>query len=327
MSVLITGAGIVGCQVARVLVDRGQPVVMLDLAPNRAHIESLVPPGAVEIVQGDVRDAAALETLAVRHDVRDIVHTAALLTGPSALDPRRAVEVNVGGAVNMLELARQGVVRRVVLSGSTTVTYSAFESYADGGIPEDFAMRAVSQQPGSFYSATKLAMEFVAGLYHREFNVDAVVVRYGAVLGAWGGQNDGLVARMLSNLLAAAQQARPAVVADAAHIWQGIEEFVDARDCASGTVAALDAVDLHQRVYTLSSDKGWTWRSFIDAVREVCPDLQVDCRVDATGGFARFPHPRRATSDISAAARDLGWSPKYSLRESIEHFAAVTKSS
>ncbi len=325
MTVLITGAGIVGSQIARQLVARGERPVLLDLAPRRAPIESVVPPGSFDLVSADVRDAAALDEAVARFGVHDIVHTAALLTGASRGNPRLAVEVNVGGAVNLMELARKGAIRRVVLCSSTTVTYPAFDSYVDRPIPEDFAMRVVSQAPGSFYSATKLSAEFIAALYRQQWGVDVVTVRYGAVLGAWGGENAGLVARMLASLIVPARQGRESVIDDPAFVWEGIEEFIDVRDCARGTLAVLDAPQLPQHLYTLSSDRGWTLEAFIDAVRQVCPALRTRFAVQPKGGFAGFPRMRLATSDISAAARDLGWAPVHSLRDSIACFAEAIR--
>jgi UDP-glucose 4-epimerase len=78
-------------------------------------------------------------------------------------------------------------------------------------------------------------------------------------------------------------------------------------------------------VYTLSSDQGWTFKQFIEVLRQVCPELHVRCEAAAQGGFARFPLVRHATSDIRAAARDLGWKPQFSLRQSVEHFAEVLR--
>lgn len=324
MTILITGAGIVGCQIAQQLAATGIRPILYDLSPNRDLITTLVADGTFELVQGDVRDAARLADVVATHKVDAIIHTAALLTGPSRANPRLAMEVNIGGALNVLELARSGQVRKVVLCSSTTVTYPAFDSYPLSPIPEDFSLRAISQSPASFYSATKLSSEFMASLYHRLLGVNVVVVRYGAVLGAWRGDNVGLVARMLGNLLGPARRGEVAVVTDPAHVWEGIEEFVDARDCATGTLAALRADRLPQHVYTLSSDRGWTVEQFNDVVREVCPGLRIRYEVQARGGFAGFPLVRRATSDISAAARDLGWRPHYSLKDSIEYFATVT---
>jgi UDP-glucose 4-epimerase len=323
MTTLITGAGIVGSQIAKQLVDIGQTPILLDLKPMPSHIGSVVPLKNVQLIQADVCDLQALRKICLAKGVQNIIHTAAMLTGPANDNPRAAVEVNIGGSINCLELARENTVSKVVLAGSTTVTYSTFGIPRGALISEDFELHAVSEAPKSFYSATKLAMEMLAGLYHSKHGVNCVVVRYGAVLGAWSGPNVGMIAAMVSNLLGAAAENRVAVIDDVRFIWAGVEEFVDARDCASGTLAALHASTHSQRVYTISNNKGWTMPAFLDVVKQVCPRLRIDQRHAATAGIGGFPFPRQAVSDLSAAQKDLNWSPKYSLGESLAYFAEI----
>lgn len=323
MAVLVTGAGVIGCQVARVLVERGERVVLYDLRPVPEHIASIVELSRVTVVQGDITDGERLAKTASAHGIDRIVHTAACLTGPARNDPPMAAAVNVVGSAMVMELARRAGVKRVVLSGSTTVYYPIFKDFCGERIPEDFGMRVASEHPGSFYSATKLAMEAFAHLYVEQHGLDVVVVRYGAVLGAWSGPNAGTISAMVQAYLGAAAQGRPAVIDNPAHVWAGVEEFVDARDCAAGTVAALDAKTLRQRIYHISCDRAYTLEEFVASVRRVYPALKVDIRAKTGGGIAGLPYARRAPSDISAARRDLGYAPRYSLDDSLRYFARL----
>jgi NAD(P)-dependent dehydrogenase (short-subunit alcohol dehydrogenase family) len=113
--VLVTGAGIIGSHIARRLVEQGREVLLVDLAPAHQHIASIVDPASLHIVQADVTDAGALVTLAERYHIESVIHTAAMLTGPSLQQPARAVAVNIGGAINVMELARRGIVRELSL--------------------------------------------------------------------------------------------------------------------------------------------------------------------------------------------------------------------
>lgn len=321
--VLVTGAGIIGSHIARLLVEQGREVVLLDLAPEARHIASIVDPGALSIVQGDVTDAAMLRALAERHRIEGVIHTAAMLTKASQQQPARAVDVNIGGAVNIMELVRHGLVRRAILASSTSFQYPAFNAPRSGSIPEDFRIDIVGQAPRSIYSATKLAMEFLASNYVDLYGADVGVVRYAAVLGAWSGPNVGIVSRLVQSLFEAARRDEAAVIDDQSQVWDGIEEFVDARDCAAGSLAALDAPALTSRIYHLTSPTGHTFEQFIETARGLYPKLRVEQHVRPRGGLANFPWPRTALSDISAARRDLGYEPAYSLRQSLEYFAAL----
>jgi nucleoside-diphosphate-sugar epimerase len=322
--VLVTGAGIVGSHIAQRLVQQGHDVVLLDLDPKLSHISSIVDVTNINIVKADVTDATMLATLAEEYQIEGVIHTAVMLTGPSQQAPARSVAVNVGGAVNVMELARCGLVRRVILVGSTSHQYPTFNRPRSSCIPENFQIDIVSQAPRSVYSATKLAMEFLAWNFVDSFGVDVGVVRCAAVLGAWSGPNAGLMSRLVTSLLGAASRGETAFIDDRSQVWEGVEEFIDARDCAAGAVAALFAPALTSRVYHLTNPTGYTFDQFVEAVKAICPRLRVQKRVTTQGGLAGFPWARTALSDISAARRELGYSPTYSLHQSLEHIASLS---
>ena len=60
MAVLITGAGLIGCQTAALLAARGDKVVLLDLRAEPLLVSSVLPLERVTLEAGDVRDRAAM---------------------------------------------------------------------------------------------------------------------------------------------------------------------------------------------------------------------------------------------------------------------------
>ena len=63
MSTLITGAGLIGCQTAALLVARGERVVLLDRAPEPRYIASVLPLDAVVVETADISDREGLKAL------------------------------------------------------------------------------------------------------------------------------------------------------------------------------------------------------------------------------------------------------------------------
>jgi len=106
MRTLITGAGLIGCQTARLLVERGEEVVLLDKAPQPQHMASVLPLPAVQIETGDISDRAALLDLLQRQRITQVVHTAAALSTAIRRDPALAADVNFLGTVNAGPAAR-----------------------------------------------------------------------------------------------------------------------------------------------------------------------------------------------------------------------------
>jgi nucleoside-diphosphate-sugar epimerase len=107
------GAGFLGLHLARRLLAGGHDVRTLDVVPlGDAELE-----GSVEELHGDVRNADRVRTLVEGADV--VVHAAAALPIQASRGAIRSV--NVGGTENVLRVARDVGVRRVVFISSTAV--------------------------------------------------------------------------------------------------------------------------------------------------------------------------------------------------------------
>jgi UDP-glucose 4-epimerase len=315
MTILITGAGIIGSLTALALTQQGRQCVLIDVKPDETAIRSVLGAAEVPIVRGDILDLEFLLGIIDRHRVDRIVHTAALLNFAIGEQPRRGIEVNIMGAVNVLEAARLRHLKRVVLASSTTLAYPAFGQYEIGPLAEDLQLRVLSQRPMSLYSATKQANEQIMLLYIAQFGVDAIALRYAAVLGDWRGPNNSIPGTLLRTFGQAIKQRLPAVINEKRLVWLGGEEFVDARDCAAANTVALFAETPQQRVYTIASGKLYTFADFVAAARSLDPGLKVELGFEPTAGFAGSPVIRNYPSDISAATRELGFSPQHDLAD------------
>lgn len=314
MSVLVTGAGLIGRLTAGLLAARGDRVVLADIkAPAGLAVEAC-----------DVTDAAALDALVVRHGITAIIHTAAMLSTGIRQDPVAGVRVNVMGTVNVLDVARRHRFRRVVCASSSTVGYTTFGRHGPAPIEEDLPLHLISERPASIYAASKIAGEHFAWLYHDLYGVDVVSLRYAAVLGASSEPPSSVPGRLLARLLDGAATGEHVVLDDPFMAWDGGEEFVDARDCAAANVAALDAAAPAQRVYNVAPGTWCTLAEFVAAVRDVAPGLSVTLPPPSGKGFAGFPHLRPAPSDTGAAARDLGFRCAHSLTDTIRHVRDMT---
>ncbi|KVH02559.1 NAD(P)-dependent oxidoreductase [Burkholderia sp. BCCIQ04A] len=318
MTTLITGAGLIGRMTARRLRAHGERVLLADI--RQPLPDDL---GDLPLVQLDVTDWQSLSNLIRAHRVHSIAHTAAMLTPAVRRDPLTGVRVNVMGTTNVLEAARQFELRRVVIASSTTVMYSAFGSLPGTPLPEDFSYRIVSERPASIYACTKVANEHLALAYAQQYAVDAVVLRYGAVLGTGSEAASSVPGQMLDCLLRAVRSGEPARFEDDKLLWGGREEFIDVRDCATATVAALHAKQPAQRVYNVATGEWFTFAEFVEAVRRRFGTLQVaDVRLPS-GGLSGFPFQRPAPSDVEAAWRELAFRARYSLDDTLANIVGI----
>jgi len=190
------GAGFIGSHVAEALVARGHRVIILDdLSSGR---RSNVPAGA-ELVVLDVRSREAAELL-VDRGVEILVHHAAQMdVRRSVEDPRFDADVNILGLLNLLEAARRGRVRQIVLASTGGAIYGEQDAFPAG---EDHPVRPLSP-----YGVAKLASERYLYFYHCQYGLDATCLRYANVYGPRQNPHGeaGVVAIFLHKLLAGEQ--------------------------------------------------------------------------------------------------------------------------
>ncbi len=148
---LITGgAGFLGINLTRYLLERGQRVVSLDIAPfNYSGVTD-----RVQVITGDVRDAQAVRAALEGVDI--VVHAAAALP---LYDPADIFSTEVDGTRTVLEAASQNGVERVLHISSTAVY----------GIPDHHPLLATDPLHGvGPYGEAKVLAEQVCEEYRRK---------------------------------------------------------------------------------------------------------------------------------------------------------------
>ena len=149
---LVTGGtGFIGSHIVRALLDRGRRVRCL-VRPNsvRTNLDGL----SIEIVEGDLTDAASLRELV--HGGKTLYHCAADYR-LWARDPREIFRSNVEGTRNILELADEAGVERIVYTSSV----AAIGLMADGS-PADEQTRMREKDLIGPYKRSKYDAEGVA---------------------------------------------------------------------------------------------------------------------------------------------------------------------
>ena len=178
MSVLVTGAaGLIGSQIVRTLLDRGESVVALDRILSTGRLDGLMSDGKIATSEVDVTDLDALEAIMRENDVERIIHTAAILPPTSEEQPHLSYEVNIGGTNNVFEAAYRNDVKRVVYP-SSIATYGDQSDHGDAVLDEESM-----QRPFSLYGVAKLANEFAARAYTRNTGLDCRGLRICTVFG------------------------------------------------------------------------------------------------------------------------------------------------
>jgi UDP-glucuronate 4-epimerase len=184
-AILVTGgAGFIGSHVVDRLLAAGERVVCLDsldtllydASIKRANLQEAFRSDRFHWVEGDIRDAATLETLFGRYRFDSLFHAAALAgVRPSIEKPLLYQDVNVRGTLLLLDYACRHKVKNFVFASSSSV-YGA-----DTKVP--FSEEDTAGRPISPYAATKRAGELLCYTYHHLYGLPVTGLRFFTVYG------------------------------------------------------------------------------------------------------------------------------------------------
>jgi UDP-glucuronate 4-epimerase len=306
-TVLVTGAaGFLGSAVAEALLRRGDRVRGIDSFDpfydpglKRRNVEEVRGSGEMPVVEGDVRDAAA-----VREAIRGcdaVVHMAARAgVRPSFEDPVAYADVNFRGTAVVLEEARRAGVRTFVAASSSSVYGARSDVPFREGDPCD--------RPASPYAASKRAMEVLCAGRQASDGGDLCCLRLFTAYGPR--QRPEMAIRLFADAIL---EDRPVPVFGDGGARRDYT-YVD--DIADGVLRALD----RSRGFAILNLGGSRATSLSDLVGMLAEALGRRAAIE------RLPEQRGdvpvTLADTTRAREALGWEPRVPLEEGLRRFAA-----
>ena len=134
----------------------------------------------------NVMDKASLSSIVAQEGVTQIYHLAAILSALGEKNPVQAWDLNMGGLLNVLEVAREHSVEKVFWPSSIAV----FGPNSD----KDQTPQKAFKDPNTVYGISKLAGEHWCEYYFNKYGVDVRSLRYPGLIGykslAGGGTTD-----------------------------------------------------------------------------------------------------------------------------------------
>jgi UDP-glucose 4-epimerase len=293
---LVTGgSGFIGSHVVDRLVAEGATVRVFDNRIREENLTDALPSGRVETVEGDVTDTASVRAAA--EGMAGIFHMAVLPLGPCSEDPRRCVEVNVDGTLNVLEAARDAGVRKLVFSSASSV-------YGDTNETMDESHPLGAR---TMYGGSKIAGEYLVRAFHDLSGLQYVILRYMNVYGPR--QEGGLVINVLRRIRSGEP---PTIMGDGSASF----DFVHVADVAGANVRAM-ASDVTEGAFNVGGGNEVSVRQIVDKLLAATgSDLEPDIRADE-----KVPMLRRVGSS-DAAMRELGWRPELDLEAGLADVVA-----
>jgi nucleoside-diphosphate-sugar epimerase len=296
--VLVTGgAGFIGSNLVRALLERGDDVRVLDnfSTGNRVNLEGL----DVEIIEGELRSYERVHNAVRGTEV--VYHLGALGSVPrSVQDPLTSSAVNVEGTLNVLLAARDEGIRRVVFSSSTSVYGSSRTLPTGEDTPPD---------PISPYGVAKLAAERYCISFSRVYeSFESVVLRYFNVFGPRQSPSSQYAA-VVPLFITAIADGEPVVIHGDG---EQSRDFTYVGNVVDATLSAGTAVGASGQIFNVAAGEPASVNAVADAIGAIL-DKQVEKRhVDPRPGDIRD-----SWADLSKAERILAYSPQVGLEEGL----------
>jgi UDP-glucose-4-epimerase GalE len=309
--ILITGgAGYVGSHCAKALAAKGHGgIVFYNL--TLGHREFI---RWGRLIEGDIRDAAALDAVFSTQQINAVMHFAALAyVGESVTVPGRYYDGNVHGMRVLLDAMVRAGVRVIVFSSSCAV-------YGEPNcIP---IVESTRPDPINPYGFTKLVGERMMDDFDRAYGLKSARLRYfnaaGAEPTAEIGEDHSPETHLIPLMLEVASGMRPSIPVFGTDYptpdGTAIRDYVHVCDLASAHVLALQRLLDHGETIAvnLGTGRGVSVRQMIDVVRDVTG------RPVAVHNAPRRPgDPSVLVADPTKASKLLGWRPQRSDPETI----------
>jgi UDP-glucuronate 4-epimerase len=303
MKVLVTGcAGFIGSQLTELLLARGDEVVGIDCFNDNygrpQKLENLrnfsdrenfefVP---IDLGRGDLEELVA--------DRETIFHLAAEPGVRSSWGARyhQYVHNNILATQHLLDAAKDRPGLRVVYASSSSVYGDAIERPTTENAKTD---------PRSPYGQTKLSAEQLCALYHYNFDLDFVALRYFTVFGPR--QRPDMAFHIFC---------RAALLGEPLTVFgdgRQTRDFTFVGDVVAGTAAAADAELDRDRIFNIGGGAPTSIREVLGMIGEISgSELDVVYQDNELGDV------KDTAADTTLARKVLGFAPQVGVREGLE---------
>lgn len=312
--ILITGAaGFIGYHLCLRLLNSGMRVFGADSVNSyydpqlkRARLAELVSFTEFTFLEGDLADAAFVETLFAEAKPDVVVHLAAQAGVRYSIEnPRAYIESNITGFFNVLEAVRHQPVTHFLYASSSSV-YGNRDK-----VP--FSVEDRVDKPISLYAATKKSNELFAYTYSHLYGVPATGLRFFTVYGPFGRPD-----MAYFSFTKAILEDKPIHVFNNGDMLRDFTYVDDVTACLERMLFCPpkpDETGAPNAVYNIGNHNPVKLIDFIRAIETALHKKATLNYLPMQPGDVE-----KTYADIESTQRDFGFSPKTQIQEGIQHF-------
>lgn len=305
MNVLVTGgAGFIGSHIVDKLIEREHEVAIID---NLCHgsRENINP--KAKFFEVDITDSK-VEDIFRKEKPNYVIHQAAQAdVTDSVKNPVFDAQINILGAINLLECCRKFEVEKIVYASSGGAIY---------GEPKYLPLDEKHPiAPISPYGASKYTVEIYLNLYAELYHLNYTSLRYANVYGPrQDPYGEGGVIAIFSNKLL--KDERPTIYGDG----KQTRDFVYVSDVADANIVAMKGGD--NEAFNIGTGKETSVNELFELLRDIGGK-----KIEPIYGVERKGEVKRSYVTYSKAKRGLHWQPEVTLsdglKKTVEHFKCI----
>jgi nucleoside-diphosphate-sugar epimerase len=302
--VVTGGAGFIGSTlVRRLLAEPDAEVRVIDnfLTGHARNLEEVR--SRICFDRADIRDYAATAKAIAGADV--VFHLAAIPSVPRSIhEPAPSHEVNIDGTFNVFRACSEAKVRRVVYAASSS-------AYGDTEVLPK--VETMLPRPKSPYAVQKLMGEYYASVFSSCFNLETVALRFFNVYGERQDPSSPYSGVLSLFMRALIERRPPTLFGDG----EQTRDFTYVEDVARLCVKASQAQGVGGKMYNAGNGNRYTLNHVWDLLQKIeCMSLPPQYAPPREGDV------RDSQADTTAARRDLGHDPQFTLEQGLRRTLA-----
>ena len=318
MKILITGgAGFIGSHLAEKLLETGNEVYVIDNLSTGSldNVEHLLSNPKFNLVIDTIMNEIVMDRLI--SECHQIYHLAAAVGVELIVkNPVEVIETNILGSDMVFKLSNRYL--RKVLVTSTSEIYGKSENVPFG--EEDDRILGATTKSRWCYSASKAIDEFLGLAYHKEKNLDMIIVRLFNTVGPrQSGQYGMVLPRFIQNAL---QNIPLDVYGDGSQV----RCFTYVKDVVNAMVSLMSNPDATGQIFNIGSDEPI---SILELAKQIIGQSGSQSDINFVpyeeAYEVGFEDMKIRIPDISKIKKYIGYKPKNSLNKILQSLIAYHK--
>ena len=300
------GAGFIGSHVTERLLKDGHLVTVIDSFNNfydpeikRRNIQPFLDYDNFKLVEFDIRDTSAVESLFAEGQFDELIHLAAMAgVRPSIADPVLYNQINLIGTMNLLEACRKNNILKLIFASSSSV-------YGNNKkVP--FSENDAVDNPISPYASTKKSGELMVYTYHHLYNIKTACLRFFTVYGPK--QRPEMAIHLFTDKIYNGEEIQMFGDGNSMRDYTFVEDIVDG-------ILSCRTADYSYEVFNLGRSDTVKLSELIE---------KIETKLGMKANIKRLPQQPgdvdRTFADISKAKKILDYNPKVSIDEGLDKF-------